>query len=190
MGAAGPGRSDIGHGSLPPKPTCFRRLVTHRKRGGRPRARPPYRRWWFRAPAVLVVLLIFGAATNFGAPSTTTSSTNHPVAESGGNTLGQAVEAPAPAKPMDQGWVLDSYRFREHALGDFGATAQVMNTNNTPQSAVITITVLVRGHAVATLQGVADKAATGRTVTVELTSRDKYEPGPYTIDFQTGVTEY
>jgi hypothetical protein len=137
----------------------------------------------------LVVLLIFGAASNFGAPSTTTSS-SHPVAESAGNSLGQGAQAPAPARPMDQGWVLDSYRFREHALGDFAATAQVMNTNNTAQSAVITITVLVSGHPVAILQGVVDKAATGRTVTVELTSQDKYLPGPYTIDFQTGVTEY
>jgi hypothetical protein len=165
-------------------------MVTHGKRGGRPKAGPFYRRWWFRAPEVLLVLLIFGAATNFGAPPTTTPSTNHPVAASGGNTLGQPAQAPATASPMDQGWVLDSYRLWELALGDFGATAQVMNTNNTAQSAVITISVLVRGHAVATLQGVADKAPTGRTVTVQLTSRDKYEPGPYTIDFQTGVTQY
>ena len=139
---------------------------------------------------MLAVLLIFGAATNFGAPSTTTSSTIHPVAAPGGNTLSQAVQAPTPAQPIDQGWVLEGYRFDDHALGDFGAKARVTNTNNTAQSAVITITVLVKGHPVATLQGFVGKAATGKVFTVQLTSRDKYEPGPYTIDFQTGVTQY
>src|SRR5450756_411750 len=93
----------------------------------RTKPRPFYRRWWFRAPAVLAVLLIFGAATNFGAPSTTTSSTIHPVAAPGGNTLSQAVQAPTPAQPIDQGWVLEGYRFDDHALGDFGAKARVTN---------------------------------------------------------------
>jgi hypothetical protein len=190
MGAAGPACHDIGNGSLRLKPTSIRRLITRGKRGGRPKARPFYRRWWFRAPAVLAVLLIFGAATNFGAPSTTTSSTIHPVAAPGGNTLSQAVQASTPTLPTDQGWVLEGYRFDDHALGDFGAKARVTNTNNTAQSAVITITVLVKGHPVATLQGFVGKAATGKVFTVQLTSRDKYEPGPYTIDFQTGVTQY
>jgi hypothetical protein len=157
----------------------------------RPKPKPFYRRWWFRAPAVLAVLLIFGAANNFGDPSTKASSTSHQSgAALGGTTSAQAAPASAPAKPSDQGWVLDSYRLQDHAFGDFGGTVRITNTNKAAQSAVFTIFVLVKGREVASLQGSADGAAAGKTVTVQLTSQDKYKPGTYTIDFQTAVTRY
>jgi hypothetical protein len=157
----------------------------------RPKPKPFYRRWWFRAPAVLAVLLIFGAANNFGDPSTKASSTSHQYgAALGGTTSAQAAPASAPAKPSDQGWVLDSYRLSDHARGDFGGTVRITNTNKGAQSAVFTVFVLVKGREVASLQGSADRAPAGKTVTVHLTSQDKYKPGTYTIDFQSAVTRY
>ena len=157
----------------------------------RPKPKPFYTRWWFRAPAVLAVLLIFGAANNFGDPSTKASSTSHQSgAALGGTTSAQAAPASAPAKPSDQGWVLDSYRLSDHARGDFGGTVRITNTNKRAQSAVFTVFVLEKGREVASLQGSADRAAAGKTVTVHLTSQDKYKPGTYTIDFQSAVTRY
>ena len=156
-----------------------------------PKPKPFYTRWWFRAPAVLAVLLIFGAANNFGDPSTKASSTSHQSgAALGGTTSAQAAPASATAKPSDQGWVLDSYRLSDHARGDFGGTVRITNTNKDAQSAVFTVFVLVKGREVASLQGFADGAAAGKTVTVQLTSQDKYKPGTYTIDFQSAVTRY
>lgn len=157
----------------------------------RTKPRPFYRRWWFRAPAVLAVLLIFGAANNFGDPSTTPSfAGQRSGAALGGTAVAQAAPASTPTMPTDQGWVLDSYRLQDRALGDFGGPARIMNTNKTAQSAVFTIFVMAKGHVVATLQGSADKAGAGKTITLQLTSQDKYRPGNYAVDFQTAVTNY
>jgi len=157
----------------------------------RTKPRPFYSRWWFRAPAVLAVLLIFGAANNFGDPSTTPSSAGQRSgAALGGTALAQAAPASTPTLPTDQGWVLDSYRLQDRAFGDFGGTVRTTNTNKAAQSAVFTVFVLVKGHVVARLQGSADSARAGKTVTVQLTSQDKYRPGNYAIDFQTAVTHY
>ncbi len=158
----------------------------------RPKTRPFYRRWWFRAPAVLAVLLIFGAANNFGDPSTTTSSASRQsgAGAPGGTALAQAAPVATPALPTDQGWVLDSYRLQNHVVGDFGGTVRITNTNKAAQSAVFTILMLVKGREVASLQGSVDSAAPGRTVTVQLTSQDKYKSGTYAIDFQAAVTHY
>jgi hypothetical protein len=143
------------------------------------------------SPAVLAVLLIFGAANNFGDPPTKASSTSHQSGVAlGGTTSAQAAPASAPVKPSDRGWVLDSYRLSDHARGDFGGTVRITNTNKAAQSAVFTVFVLVKGREVASLQGFADGAAAGKTVTVHLTSQDKYQPGTYTIDFQSAVTRY
>jgi hypothetical protein len=119
----------------------------------RPKPKPFYTRWWFRAPAVLAVLLIFGAANNFGDPPTKASSTRHQSGVAlGGTTSAQAAPASAPVKPSDQGWVLDSYRLSDHARGDFGGTVRITNTNKGAQSAVFTVFVLVKGREVASLQ--------------------------------------
>lgn len=67
---------------------------------------------------------------------------------------------------------------------------RITNTNKAAQSAVFTIFVLVKGHVVARLQGSADSARAGKTVTLQLTSQDKYMPGNFAIDFQTAVTHY
>ena len=151
---------------------------------------PFYRRWWFRAPEVLAVLLIFGAANNFGDPSATPSSANQQSgAALGGATVAQAAPVSTPSLSTDQGWVLDSYRFQDHAFGDFGGTVRITNTNKDSQAAVFTVFILMKGHQVASLQGSANSAA-GKTVTVQLTSLDKYRPGAYAIDFQTAVTRY
>ena len=157
----------------------------------RTKPRPFYRRWWFRAPAVLAVLLIFGAANNFGDPSTTPSSAGQRSgAALGGTAMAQAAPASTPTLPTDQGWVLDSYRFQDRAFGDFGGTVRITNTNKAAQSAVFTVFVMAKGHVVASLQGSADNAGAGKTVTVHLTSQDKYRPGSYAIDFQTAATHY
>ena len=156
----------------------------------RAKPRPFYRRWWFRAPAVLAVLLIFGAANNFGDPSATPSSANQQSgAALGGTTVAQAAPVSTPTLSTDQGWVLDSYRFQDHAFGDFGGTVRITNTNKDSQAAVFTVFILMKGHQVASLQGSANSAA-GKAVTVQLTSLDKYRPGAYAIDFQTAVTRY
>jgi len=157
----------------------------------RTKPRPFYRRWWFRAPAVLAVLLIFGAANNFGDPSTTPSfAGQRSDAALGGAAVAQAAPASTPTLPTDQGWVLDSYRLQDRAFGDFGGTVRITNTNKAAQSAVFTIFVMAKGHVVASLQGSADNAGAGKTVTVQLTSQDKYRLGSHTIDFQTAVTHY
>jgi len=140
---------------------------------------------------VLAVLLIFGAANNFGDPSTTPSSAGRRSgAALGGTALAQAAPASTPTLPTDQGWVLDSYRLQDRAFGDFGGTVRITNTNKAAQSAVFTIFVLVKGHVVARLQGSADSARAGKTVTLQLASQDKYRPGNFAIDFQTAVTHY
>jgi hypothetical protein len=157
----------------------------------RTKPRPFYRRWWFRAPAVLAVLLIFGAANNFGDPSTTPSfAGQRSGAALGGAAVAQAAPASTPTLPTDQGWVLDSYRLQDRTFGDFGGVVQITNTNKAAQSAVFTIFVMAKGHVLASLQGSADNAGAGKTVTVQLTSQDKYRPGNYAIDFQTAVTHY
>jgi|GEM_PF-2065575 len=156
----------------------------------RAKPRPFYRRWWFRAPEVLAVLLIFGAANNFGDPSTTPSSVNQQSGVAlGGTTVAQAAPVTTPTVSSDQGWVLDSYRFQDRAFGDFGGTVRITNTNTDSQAAVFTVFILIKGHQIASLQGSANSAA-GKTVTVQLTSLDKYKPGTYAIDFQTAVTHY
>ncbi|NMM22045.1 MAG: hypothetical protein HHJ11_00855 [Phycicoccus sp.] len=157
----------------------------------RTKPRPFYRRWWFRAPAVLAVLLIFGAANNFGDPSTTPSSAGQRSGPALGDTaVAQAAPTSAPTLPTDQGWVLDSYRLQDRALGDFGGTVRITNTNKAAQSAVFTIFVMAKGQVVASLQGSADNAGAGKTVTVQLSSQDKYRSGSHTVDFQTAVTHY
>jgi len=183
MGASEPAWYGVGKGAL--------RAALYALGIARTRPRPFYRRWWFRAPAVLAVLLIFGAANNFGDPSTTPSSAGpRSGAALGGTALAQAAPASTPTLPTDQGWVLDSYRLQDRAFGDFGGTVRITNTNKAAQSAVFTIFVLVKGHVVARLQGSADSARAGKTVTLQLTSQDKYRPGNFAIDFQTAVTHY
>ncbi|MEP7034736.1 MAG: hypothetical protein ABI662_02260 [Dermatophilaceae bacterium] len=142
-------------------------------------AKPVYQRWWFRAPAVLVVLVIFGAANNFGEPSDAAPSTGH-----------QSAAARLPGLRADKGWTLDGTRFGDQAVGDgdFGATARVTNTTKTAASGIFTVTVLVNDRTVASLQGSADNVAAGGTVTVQLASHDDYQPGPYTLVFQTNAS--
>lgn len=160
-----------------------------------PARMPFFQRWLFRGAASLAVLLIFGAANNFGDPSTTTSSDiGRSVAGLGGAALAQAAPAGAlaatPGKPTDQGFALDTYGFRSSANGDLGATARITNNNHGAESAVFTIFLVVKGHQVVTLQGTADSAPAGKTISVQLASHDKYMPAAYTIVFQTDVTKY
>lgn len=160
-----------------------------------PARMPFFQRWLFRGTASLAVLLIFGAANNFGDPSTTGSSAiRRSVAGLAGAGLAQAAPAGALAaprgKPTDQGFALDTYRFKNSASGDLGATARITNTNHGAESAVFTISLVVKGHQVVTLQGTADSAAAGTTISVQLDSHVKYKPAAYTIVFQTDVTKY
>ena len=143
-------------------------------------SKPFYRRWWFRAPSVLMVLAVFGAADNFGDPSTAAPP----------STGNQSATAPAPPQRSDKGWFLDSTSFPGHGVGDgdFGGTARITNTNRTTASASFTLTVLVNGQTVASLDGYAHGVSPGEAVTVKLTSQDEYQPGPYTLDFQTDAS--
>jgi hypothetical protein len=138
-----------------------------------------YRRWWFRAPSVLMVLVIFGAADNFGDPSIAAPSTGP-----------KSAAALTPAKRADKGWYLEGTHFPDHGIGDgdFGGSARLTNTTRTTASASFTITLLVKGQTVASLQGSAGNVPAGGTVTVQLTSQDEYQPGPYTLDFQTDAS--
>ena len=149
------------------------------------RSRPKafYGRRWFRAPAVLMVLVIFGAADNFGDPSTAAPSPSH---------QSTAANAPVPAKPTDKGWALKSIRFPAHGIGDgnddFAGTARITNTNKTAASAIFTITVLTGSQTVASLHGYANNISAGKTITVPMISQDDYEPGPYSVVFQTDAS--
>ena len=140
--------------------------------------KPLYGRWWFRAPAVVMVLVVFGAANNFGDPSTASP-------PSAGSQ-----SAAAPAQRVDKGWFLDGSTFPGHGIGDgdFGGTARITNTSKTTASASFTITLLVNGRTVASLEGSAQTVPAGTTVTVKLTSEDEYQPGPYILDFQTDAS--
>jgi len=130
-----------------------------------------------------MVLVIFGAADNFGDLSTAAPSTSHQSA---------AANALVPAKPSDKGWVLKSIRFPAHGIGDanddFAGTARITNTNKSAASAIFTITVLTGGRTVASLDGYANNVSAGKTVTVPMISHDDYQPGPYTVVFQTDAS--
>jgi hypothetical protein len=141
--------------------------------------KPFYRRWWFRAPCVLMVLVVFGAADNFGDLSSAAPSSGP-----------HSSFAAAPALRTDKGWFLVSTRFPDHGIGDgdFGGTARITNTTMTSASGIFTITLLANGQTVASLQGSAHDVPVGRTVTVHLTSPDEFQPGPYTLHFQTDAS--
>jgi len=130
-----------------------------------------------------MVLVIFGAADNFGDPSTAAPSASH---------QSTAATAPLPAKATDKGWVLKSIRFPAQGLGDdnddFAGTERITNTNKTAASAIFTITVLTSGQTVASLHGYANNVSAGKTVTVPMISQDDYQPGPYTVVFQTDAS--
>ena len=141
--------------------------------------KPFYRRWWFRAPSVLMVLVIFGAADNFGDPSIAAPSTDP-----------KSAAALAPAKRADKGWFLEGTHFPDHGIGDgdFGGSARLTNTTRTTASASFTITLLVKGQTVASLQGTAYNVPAGKSVLVHLVSQDEYQSGPYTLVFQTDAS--
>ncbi|MEO8518089.1 MAG: hypothetical protein ABI438_02830 [Dermatophilaceae bacterium] len=144
--------------------------------GARPK--PFYRRWWFRAPEVLMVLAVFGAADNFGDPSS--------AASSGGD---HSVVLPAADQRTDKGWFLAATSVsKPGGDGDFGGSATVMNTGHTAGSAIFTITLVVKGTAVANLAGSVQNVPAGKTVTVQLTSHDDYAPGPFILDFRTDAS--
>ena len=140
--------------------------------------KPFYRRWWFRLPSVLMVLIVFGSADNFGDQSTAAP-------PSAGNQF-----AAAPANRVDKGWSFEHSSFPGHGVGDgdFGGTARITNANKTTASGSFTITLLVSGRTVASLNGSAQNVPAGGTVTVKLISQDEYQPGPYTLDFQTDAS--
>ena len=150
----------------------------------RSRPKASYGRWWFRVPAVLMVLVIFGAADNFGDLSTAAPSTSH--------HSSAAANALVPAKPSDKGWVLERIRFPAHGIGDgnddFAGAARITNTNKIASSAIFTITVLTDGQTVASLDGYANNVSAGKTVSVPMISHDDYQPGPFTVVFQTDAS--
>lgn len=143
------------------------------------KTKPFYRRFWFRVPSVLVVLVVFGAADNFGDPSIAAPSSGH-----------RYSAALTPAKRGDKGWFLERASFPDHSVGDgdFVGTARLTNVNKAPASASFTLTVLANGQTVASLQGSANNVPAGKTVTVQLTSQDEYQPGPYALDFRTDAS--
>jgi hypothetical protein len=141
--------------------------------------KPFYRRWWFRGPCVLMVLVVFGSADNFGDLSSAAPSSGP-----------HSAFAAAPAIRADKGWFLVSTHLPDHGIGDgdFGGMARITNTTRAAASAIFTITLLVHGRTVASLQGSAQNVPVGKTVTVQLTSQDEFQPGPYTLDFQTDAS--
>ena len=72
--------------------------------------------------------------------------------------------------------------------GDFGGSARLTNTTRTTASASFTITLLVKGQTVASLQGTAYNVPAGKSVLVQLVSQDEYQSGPYTLVFQTDAS--
>ena len=143
------------------------------------KTKPFYRRFWFRAPSVLMVLVVLGAADNFGEPSTAAPSSGH-----------RSSAALTPAKRADKGWFLERASFPDHSVGDgdFVGTVFLTNANQSTVSASFTLTVLANGQTVASLQGSANNVPAGKTVTVQLTSQDEYQPGPYALDFRTDAS--
>jgi hypothetical protein len=90
-------------------------------------------------------------------------------------------------KPSDGGWTLESQQLKDDGLGDFGGTARITNTEDSPQTGVFTLTVFKGDEQVASLQGSADEVEPGKTVTVRLISQDKFKKGPYRVEFQNDI---
>jgi hypothetical protein len=151
-----------------------------------------------RAPRVsgLVAGVTFVAALTACAPTDgTTTSGGDKAAENSRSTAPGAKSSKTAAptkpaksgKPSDGGWVVESYQFKNDGLGDFGGTARLTNTKGETRNGIFTITVFKAGKQVASLQGSASDVESGKTVTVQLISSDKYVAGPYTIDFQNDL---
>lgn len=165
--------------------------------------RPWYRKKRFMAPIPLLLVVLAAAAAGSGSSSSTNHSvvvasdplvtpspmdTPSPVVTVAPPVATKAAPPPAPTKPNDKGWVLQSFITRDDGVGDFGGVARITNTHDAATSATFTITLSRSGTVLATLQGVVNQVAAGKTVSVDLISEDKYTPGAYTSDFQTDIS--
>lgn len=151
----------------------------------------------FRTMRSATLAVVLATALSACAPTdSTTTSSGDSAADSSKSTApaakapkksGAPVKSAKSAKPSDGGWVVESYQLKNDGLGDFGGTARITNTKGETRTGIFTITAFKAGKQVASLQGSASDVESGKTVTVQLISTDKYVAGPYTIDFQNDL---
>jgi hypothetical protein len=130
--------------------------------------------------------LAFALAACAAPAETTSGSGSKSTTASGATTKGKAAATDS-GKPSDGGWTLESQQLKDDGLGDFGGTARITNTEESPQTGVFTLTVFKGSEQVATLQGSADEVEPGKTVSVQLISQDKFRKGPYRVEFQNDI---
>jgi hypothetical protein len=103
---------------------------------------------------------------------------------------GSAVETIRPAAlPLEDGdWRLESVELREDDGGTMGGTARVTYTGDDASggSGQLTVTAFRGDEEAAVLQGDVDGARAGEAQTVELSSTEPYEAGPYEYVFDAG----
>jgi len=133
------------------------------------------------APAPTTQQAAAPAPTTTQAPSTTKA----PAA----TTTTQAPPPTPAGLSSDNGWTLTSFQAKDDGLGDFGATARIVNSSGkSAKGALIKVTLLQGSDVVATLNGSASNVADGKTVTVEMISTDKYRSGKFTPELQMDGT--
>jgi hypothetical protein len=128
--------------------------------------------------AAAIILIACGSGGG-----TTTGSGGDKAADSSKTATAAPAKSTKPGKPSDKGWVLESVKMGS-SLGDFEGTARVTNTNDSEQTATMTVTVFKGGQQVGSLQGSVNQVSPGKTVTVQLISTDKFVKGPWKTDFQ------
>ncbi|HET8599825.1 MAG TPA: hypothetical protein VFL99_05835 [Segeticoccus sp.] len=102
-----------------------------------------------------------------------------PKVDSGSNAVHEGVGL------SDGGWTIVDLNLSNDGLGSFGGTMRV-RTDHAASGALFKLTVLEPGtqHVVASLDGSADNADAGSTVTVDLISMDDFEAGDWDYAFQ------
>jgi hypothetical protein len=159
-------------------------------------------KWAIAVIAVVGGLIAIGALQSASNASKTldTSAIHDPLTDSRTAPSYPAAEVPDEPSPeavipaadqtkqTDKGWVLQSIRVRDDALGMLGAVTRVTNYNDAPATGVFTVTLSRDGAVIASMRGSANGVRSGQTVTVELFSEDKIDSRPFTYEFQTDVS--
>lgn len=153
--------------------------------------REPDSFWVIASVGFLVGGLAIGwgiASWQHGQPTTVAPAQAAAVASVSATGTGAAAAstAPNPGALSDQGWTVMQIRTTD-TLGSFTGSLRVRNDTGGPASdPSFTVSVLKGGSQVASLVGAdAGTASSGKVITVQLVSSDKWVPGPYTFEFQS-----
>jgi len=88
------------------------------------------------------------------------------------------------ARPNDQGFDVVDVQLKQDLLGYLSGTAQVHNANAKTHSASMSFTFRQNGKVIAKATSLARVVSSGKTVTVDLSSPDKWDGRPVTYTFR------